>query len=363
MIKKSNEFESENLRANYMQKISGYERLAINLQQALKGFLEEANISYLDVTFRTKEFSSFEEKIQRKSYENPFDDCEDFCGIRVICYYPTDVEKICDIIRQEFQVHWSEDKAATLNVQEFGYRSTHFIVTVNPKWLVAPNYRGLDNLKAEIQVRTVLMHAWAEVEHKLAYKKQDQVPNEFKRKLSRLSAKFEEADEQFEELRVGLREYREKLANDAKAAGKFDESLPLNLDTLRAFLDFSFPYLPESNLETLRRTLEDCKTLNIETKDLIEYVDKFSDLLPEIAQQIKFYNRRKGFGDGSINRPGALTWILLMANSDALEHYDKKLSNSISSIIFDIASDVMKKADQRRTSHRTPAKKSRKAVE
>ena len=63
-----------------------------------------------------------------------------------------------------------------LEPDRFGYRSRHFIVSVNREWLKAPNYRGLSGLKAEIQVRTILMHAWADVEYKLAYKKRNMFP-------------------------------------------------------------------------------------------------------------------------------------------------------------------------------------------
>ncbi len=280
------ELNRQKLKQEYTDILSSYERLAINLEQALRGFLDEESINYLAISYRIKEFDSFAEKIGRKSYSKPFNQCEDICGLRIICYYPSDIERICQIIRKEFDVEQSVDKAALLGIQEFGYRSTHFIVKVNKRWLVAPNYRGLGSLKAEIQVRTILMHAWAEIEHKLAYKKQEQVPQEFKRKLSRLSAKFEEADEQFEELRNGLHEYRNRLAEQAKEIGRFNENLDLNLDSLRAFLDFSFPKRTQSSPEEIRRLLEEIAAEELSIKDLIGAYNIASEFLPDFEDAI-----------------------------------------------------------------------------
>jgi putative GTP pyrophosphokinase len=178
-----------------------YDTLGTNLAQALELFLKENDLKVLSVTYRVKDKESFVEKIDRKNYEKPFDDIEDICGIRIICYYQSDVDKIAEIISKEFEVLENQDKEELLEADQFGYRSTHFIVKIKKEWLKAPNYRGLEDLKAEIQIRTVLMHAWAEIEHKLAYKKKSHIPDKFRRKLSRISAKLEEADEQFEELR------------------------------------------------------------------------------------------------------------------------------------------------------------------
>lgn len=227
----------EEFQQQYNQRHPGYERLATNLQQALKSFLSEQGVPYLDVLFRVKDADSAYEKISRKEYEHPFEDIEDWSGLRIICYYPDDVAEICTILEKEFDVQTQEDTATRLAPHEFGYRSTHLILTVKDAWMSTPNYRGLAGFKAEVQIRTILMHAWAEIEHKLQYKSTEQVPEQFQRKLYRLSAKFEEADEQFDELRKGIAEYRatvrEIVADDISAF----RTQELNLDTLEAFLN------------------------------------------------------------------------------------------------------------------------------
>lgn len=217
-----------------------YNRLGQNITDALKTFLNEQAIPYLDIYFRVRKFDSFYEKIERKKYSSPFDEVEDICGIRVICYYNSDVDRINSIIKKEFDILEDLNKSEQLSPKEFAYRSHHFIVKTNKDWQSAPNYRNLDNYKAEIQVRTILMHAWAEIEHKLNYKNDAQVPDKFQRKLFRLSAKFEEADEQFEELRLGIEEYKVDINSKIKESNNFDLSQDFNIESFKAFINFKF---------------------------------------------------------------------------------------------------------------------------
>lgn len=301
--------DQDKIRQEYASNQKVYERLAINLQQALTTFLEDSQVPFLGVSFRVKSLDSFTEKVGRKNYQDPFADCEDLCGIRVICYYPSDVEKISEIIRAEFDVKESIDKAASLGVHEFGYRSTHFVVTVESRWLAAPNYRGLKGVKAEIQVRTILMHAWAEIEHKLAYKKSEDVPSQFRRKLSRLSAKFEEADEQFEELRNGLQGYRDELARKAEKEGSFDESQPLNLDSLRAFLQFYFPDRSQPDSQSTARLLDEIFHHNLTMRQLVRYAESVGPRLQE------YETLRKAVGPLiKLSQIGALRAVLDIAH-------------------------------------------------
>lgn len=225
----------------FSEKKERYNRLGQNITDALKTFLNEANIPYLDIYYRIKKFDSFYEKIERKKYKSPFNEIEDICGIRVICYYNSDLDKINSIIKNEFEVLEEQNKSDLLSAKEFAYRSHHFVVKTNKGWQSAPNYRNLGDFKAEIQVRTILMHAWAEIEHKLNYKNDAQVPDKFQRKLFRLSAKFEEADEQFEELRIGIDTYKTELKSKIKESNEFNLSQDFNLESFKAFIDYKLP--------------------------------------------------------------------------------------------------------------------------
>ena len=253
---------------HYEKMRANYERLGINVVASLNQFFVDEDINALEVKYRTKAFDAACEKYDRKHYDNT-EEIEDLCGVRVICYYPSDVGRIAAVLKREFDVQGEEDTAQRLAPHEFGYRSTHFILKIKESWLGAPNYRALGTIRFEVQVRTVLMHAWAEIQHKLAYKNSAQVPDQFHRKLYRLSAKFEEADEQFEEIREGLKNYREEVRKEASTDSQTLIGHGLNLDTLQAFLDATFP----RRLRSLKQTAQLLSDLNANKLNMSHVVE------------------------------------------------------------------------------------------
>jgi putative GTP pyrophosphokinase len=280
------EIDEEQIRKRYYELMPKYQNLTVNLKQALELFLHNAGISYLSIDHRVKDIDSFINKISRKEYTNPFDQVEDICGLRIVCYYTSDLEKICDLIKKEFNIIESADKEQLLRPDQFGYRSYHFIVKIKGDWLNAPNYRGLQDLKAEIQVRTVLMHAWAEIQHKLAYKRKIDVPDQFQRQFAIIAAKLEETDEQFEQLRVDAEEYRKQLITSAdKADGVFDSSLPLNLDNLEAFLYYHFRKQKNAGRGPTRDLAAELLSRGITIRQLVESYHKVKPFLPQIEEE------------------------------------------------------------------------------
>lgn len=280
------EINSEEISDKYDSLLDDYKKLGINLIQALEIFLTEKKIAYLSINSRIKDKISFIEKIERKVYKNPFEEIEDICGIRIICYYQTDVAEIANIISSEFIVVENQDKEELLNDDQFGYRSNHSIVRIKNDWLKAPNYRGLENLKAEIQVRTILMHAWAEIEHKLSYKSKSQIPKQFKRKLFIMSAKLEEADEQFENIKNDVIDYKETIKQIAQNKKTTEiENIDLNLDSLQTFLDLNFPNRIK-NIEGTAQLVDDFKKFNISLSDIINSYEIVKPYLEEIEKEL-----------------------------------------------------------------------------
>ncbi|SCC71813.1 GTP pyrophosphokinase [Acinetobacter albensis] len=261
-----------------------YEKLGSNVQQSLEIFLNEQDIPYLSIKNRVKELQSYLEKIERKGYEKPINEIEDICGIRIICYFQNDIEKIKDIILKEFDVTENQSKQELLNATEFGYRSTHFIATIKDSWTSTPNYRGLNDLKFEIQVRTILMHSWAEIEHKLAYKSEVDIPKELRRKFSFISAVLEDADIKFEEIKNAIAKNKSQLIKEAKRKQQFDENLELNLDNLQAFLDYAFEDR-KSDIKETRSVLKEMLKYNISFKNLILNYFQYKDILKQIENE------------------------------------------------------------------------------
>ena len=176
------------------------------------------------VQSRAKGVPNFAEKIQRKksSHPPPYDPVNQFtdlCGARVITLRRADVYAMCEFIERHFDIDWDEsvDKTQHLKPVEFGYRSVHYIVSfkqgvfpakIAPVEVSEELYPDSESpMKAEIQVRTVLEHGWADLSHELSYKSAFKVPDQWEREIARVAALLEDADGAFERVHEGLRHY------------------------------------------------------------------------------------------------------------------------------------------------------------
>lgn len=153
------------------------------------------------VQTRAKTVSSFSNKIISKDkYRNPLTDMTDLCGARVIVHFKSHADKICAFIRDHFEIDETNslDTKSRLGVSEFGYKSIHYIVTPKQDSIlgvsVAEKFR---HMKAEIQVRTLAEHVWADISHDRLYKTTLRIPDKWRRDAARLSAILEDADDDF----------------------------------------------------------------------------------------------------------------------------------------------------------------------
>lgn len=234
-MEKKNKLEAvkEKYGVSFQSKRPSYEKLALNIKLNLEALLKENSIDFMEVNYRIKESDSFYEKICRKEKEksivinNPFEEIKDICGVRIICYYITDLKEIDTIIGENFKVIEREYKANNLKENEFGYLSNHYVVKLKEEWLKLPIIKGLEDYTAEIQVRTILMHAWADISHKLNYK-QANTDKPLARKLNQLSALFEIADSHFIALKSASQEKYTKEMKKSKIPDEY------NIDLMRA---------------------------------------------------------------------------------------------------------------------------------
>ncbi|RXJ60617.1 GTP pyrophosphokinase [Candidatus Marinarcus aquaticus] len=275
------EHEIEN---KYNKNLPLYQRAEKNVSEAIKEFLKTNNIPFVNIESRIKKFDSFFEKISRKQYDNPFKENEDFCGIRIILYHLEDIKHLENIIEENFLIEEKVNKSEKLESNEFGYRSNHIIIKIKPEWCVTPNYKGLDDIKIEIQIRTALMHTWAAIEHKLGYKNNQELPTNLIRKLYLMSALLENADMQFQEIKNEAENYQQKTVEESKKVGKFTGS-KLNIDTLSALLEYYFPEYEEE--EALEKALLNSIIKNSLTIDtIVKYAEKIVPLTPYIDKKI-----------------------------------------------------------------------------
>lgn len=258
-----------NCEIKFKEKIKYFNDLGLNLKNNLKNLLLEKNIDFMEVDYRIKTLESFNEKIKRKRYKEPLDEIEDICGVRIICYYVNDLKRIDNLIEENFTVLSKSYKEQELDENQFGYRSNHYIVNLKQDWCVVPILKGLNEYKAEIQVRTILMHAWADISHKLNYKKTGK-NKEFERKLNQLSALFEIADEYF----VNLKEFK-RMEIQEVLENKKENSFECDLDFIN---EICLKYIPEKELDLYTAGgeifLKELKEYNIGQMDLVNFIKK-----------------------------------------------------------------------------------------
>jgi ppGpp synthetase/RelA/SpoT-type nucleotidyltranferase len=207
--------------------LPGLEALSERLRGEFSRLLEGAGVQVQFVASRVKGRASLQRKLSSpdKTYKHLWE-VTDLVGLRVATYFEDTIETIARLVEERYQVDFrhSTDKLRFTDAGRFGYRSLHYVCAVpgGPH----PEFRF------ELQLRTVLQHAWAEVEHDLGYKAHDAVPEQIRRRFSRVASLLEIADQEFVSIRRDLLRYQETVRAELAQAGS---SLPLDavsLDTL-----------------------------------------------------------------------------------------------------------------------------------
>lgn len=119
---------------------------------------------------RLKSIESIVGKLQKRqlplTLESVEQNLHDVAGVRVICSFVDDIYMLADCLLQQDDVHLLERKDYIQNPKENGYRSLHLIIEVPIFLQEGKKYR-----KVEVQLRTIAMEFWANLEHRLRYKK------------------------------------------------------------------------------------------------------------------------------------------------------------------------------------------------
>lgn len=261
----------------YIENRPLYEILAKKVEGILKEILDANYIEYLKVECRTKSIKSFQKKIEKGiSYEPT--EMQDLAGIRIIGYVNSDVDKIVNIINDLFEIHEkrSKDKSKMLGTDKVGYRSVHFVAKLSNERLELPEFNKFKNFDFEIQVRTILQHAWAEIQHDRNYKYSGVLPKEIERRFSLLAGLLELADNEFESISNLIENYSKEISK-VMESGKLD--IPIDSTSLRQFMsdkfseihniEYSFGYDNDNSAELIEE-LNDMGIYNLqELNDII----------------------------------------------------------------------------------------------
>lgn len=201
-----------------------YEDFCETAVRLLKDILKQNSAVVQSVTARAKDTESFGDKAAKPSesdpsrpkYLDPLEDITDLAGVRIITYFLDTVSEIDRLIYDQFNIIERGDKSELLRDEEFGYRSVHYLVQLKPNRTCLPEYQRFRNLKFEIQVRTILQHAWAEIEHDIQYKSTEVIPREIRRRFKALAGVLELADREFQSIQnadIEIREHSEREVN------------------------------------------------------------------------------------------------------------------------------------------------------
>lgn len=226
----------------YANAHSLYESFEKKIRSLCTDLLSVNGVLVHSVSSRTKSVASLSGKISRpdKAYES-LSDITDLVGIRIITYLESAVLDVARLVEAEFYVDAgrSIDKAKARDPDTFGYSSIHYIVKLADGRNSLPEYKAFKEIFFEIQVRSILQHAWAEIEHDLGYKSDIQVPSAVRRRFSRLAGLLELADNEFDSIRSDLHSYKAEVAKQVVGLNFNSAAIPLDSESLTAYFNNS----------------------------------------------------------------------------------------------------------------------------
>ena len=228
---------TQELLQQYRQLLPVYEQMVEIISEKLTEFFAEAGIIVAAVEHRVKKENSLAGKLQLKgSKYNSVHDVTDIVGIRVITFYTDDVDKVASVLERLFEIDWenSIDKRKAHEIDSFGYLSLHYICRMPESTYNDPKQPELNQIRFEVQMRTVLQHAWANMNHDTGYKSGVEIPKVYKRNLSRLAGMLELVDDEFSRIRHELADYRRQVQS-LVASGNLSEVL-LDGDSFQSYL-------------------------------------------------------------------------------------------------------------------------------
>ncbi len=240
------DFEShrEQALADYSKLRALYEDYSRVVRDLVEAALADASVRPHSIEHRAKDPESFGEKASRRSdadpqhpkYREPLKDIHDLAGCRVITYFLNDVDKVRDVIEKEFTVIEKINRSSYLRGSGApGYESYHFIVDLGPKRYGLTEYSRYSGRVVEIQVRTILQHAWAEIEHDIQYKSVEELPRDIARRFSELAGLIAIGDREFQAIADAHAEVLER-AQQSIAEGRLDD-VEITPETLKIHLD------------------------------------------------------------------------------------------------------------------------------
>ena len=267
---------SEAILEEYRQQLPVFKEMQETIPAKVRALFAETGILVASIESRIKEERSLAGKLEMKGAKYAsLADITDIFGMRIITFYSSDVDKVASAVDHLFEIDWenSVDKRKLHEVDSFGYLSLHYICSM-------PEFP----YKFEVQMRTILQHAWANMNHDIGYKSGVEVPVEYLRNMNRLAGMLELIDEQFSRIRDEITDYRRQVQT-LVASGRLEE-VPLDGDSFRSWLKLG-PF------DALNRRIASVNQAEIQEVSLMHFLEVFKLLgfktLGDLADLIRDY--------------------------------------------------------------------------
>jgi len=290
MSSKKQKIDVQALQKEYENSVAITRNFCDEVKGQINKLLEDEKITLgFPIQGRVKTWDSLAEKFERISLNvEKITDVQDLVGFRIILLFKRDVERVRCLLTDYLTVTKQYNTNDRLKEDQFGYSSTHLIVKLPHSWLFLPTFKNMGDFQAEIQIRTVAQHMWAEASHKLQYKHEESVPISLRRAIYRVSALLETVDLEFERIIYLKSEYR----TNAPVA----DDTALNVDNLELILKH---FLPSKNYESddeYEKLLQLLIRKNIfQAKQLADLVNKnIDEVIAYDKGAVKYYNEMDG---------------------------------------------------------------------
>jgi len=295
--------EDAEIRRKYDELKPLYERLLVEVKTTLQNEFAAKEITPSAILSRLKDPDNLVRKVARKKYAEPFENNEDFAGLRIVCLFTEELDHVQSVIQQLFKVLSVEDKSAALELDRMGYEGRHYIVTIADDWS-GPRYNDLKNLRCEIQVRTICQDTWAQIDRHLDYPRSDALDPPTRRELYRMAALLETAQSSFDGVRAKRNEYARTVSRQVHTESEF-LAQPVDRETVRAYVDSTFPGRPMKDvvLQLFLRDLDrtaypTLRDIDEAMQEAAEFNKHYSQLRPDrYTSGIDYLTKGLGFAD------------------------------------------------------------------
>lgn len=223
----------------YIENYSLYQEFTRRMKNLLQDLIERENVKVYALEGWAKSPDEFIKKLSSQNILplDPLKDISDLATVRVLLHFPSDVITVEKIIQEEFLIDLPRSTTSK-DLEDpdlFGYKSIIYDVSLKSDRGKLKEWEKYRDVKLHIQVRTMLQEAWASISPEISGVTDIVTKGKLKRKLSRVSALLEEADEDFHYLKEAAKSLSIPVANDKSmpvVESEPEKSVPLSRDLL-----------------------------------------------------------------------------------------------------------------------------------